>query len=131
MMKRLLILFGILDIVTILRSSKQIIAALKNLNDFPLLNLTLIISYSLFILSGYLLIRQHKGGIWLTYIQFPLRLSFLILSFGFLFSINSLIGGLIPYTILIWIAGGLEIIRLIIKILIHRKFYSRTREAFV
>ena len=60
-------------------------------------------------------------GLWITYFQFPFRMAFLVLSFGFLLITTRLFNNQFEiYRIMIWVLVGLEILRLIYK----KKFYK-------
>ncbi len=123
-MKKLLTLFGILDALTLIRSYNIIIPLIRDLHYSPFfLGLNLLIYISL-IFSSYFLVKQDKVGIWLTYGQFPLRLLYLILSFGFLSTLNQFLQFEdLGYRIFIGFLVGLDIVRLIITIQIHRKYF--------
>lgn len=123
-MKKLLPLFGILDIITLIRSYKHLIPASSAWSDYPMTTIASIL-YASLLFSAYFLIRQQKLGIWLAYIQFPLRMAFLVLSFGFLLSTSSLFNNQSEaYRIMIWALIGLEIIRLVCTIFIHKRYFS-------
>jgi hypothetical protein len=89
-MKRVLTLFGLLDIVTLIRSYRYIIPPTLTWTYYPLLAVGNIAMYVSLVFSAFFLIRQKKAGLWVTYGQFPFRLAFVILSFGFLFDLNRL-----------------------------------------
>jgi hypothetical protein len=126
-MKKLLIVFGILDVVTLIKDFKDPVdTGFTSASPYFLAVIigTLLIYLSL-ILSAYFLIRQSKVGLWLTYAQFPLRLFFVVLSFGFLLSVNPFQMDEIGYKYFIGVLMGLEIVRLIITIQIHRKYFGQ------
>jgi hypothetical protein len=124
-MKKLLQLFGLLDIITLVRNYKHIVPSSIAWTDFPLITIGSTFLYALLVLSAFFLIRKQKTGLWLTYIQFPFRMMFLILSFGFLLMINNLFNNQPEtYGIMIWILIGIEIVRLIFTILIHKKYFT-------
>ena len=126
-MKKLLMLFGLLDIISIIRSYEPITLLLTNLTDLYWLQLLNLALFILLGLSAYFLLNQRKAGLWLAYGQFPLRLGFMVLSFGFLFSLHNILGGHgDTHKILAWILMGFEFVRLFITILIHKKFYTGT-----
>jgi hypothetical protein len=125
-MKKLLILFGILDIVTLILKYQIIPGLASDWTYFPIIVIGNILVCLLLIFSAYFLIRQHKIGLWLTYIQFPLRLLFVTLSFNFLFVMNSFQQGELGFKIFVVTVMGLEIVRLIITIVIHRKYFRQT-----
>jgi hypothetical protein len=121
--KRLLILFGVLDVVTLVRLYGPMSAFWRHWETSWITTGNLLIFISL-IFSSYFLIRQNKLGLWLTYLQFPLRLLFMVLSFGFLVVVVKFFEeGEMVYEILMWGLLGLEIIRLIATIQIHRKYF--------
>ena len=124
-MKKLLILFGILDIVTLVRSYGQVRNLWGEWNVVPWIVAGNLLTYALLIFSAYFLIKQRKPGLWLTYVQFPLRLSFMVLSFAFLMTIAELFeSNQVIYRIFLWGIWGLEILRLIVTIQIHRKYFG-------
>ena len=126
-MKRLLTLFGLLDIVTIIRSNRHIIHPTSSWTLFPLISACICVTFISLVFSAYFLIRQKKAGLWITYGQFPLLISFVVLSFGFLFEVNRLLGeGSQTYLIIFWVLVGLEVLRLIFTIVIHRRYFWRT-----
>jgi hypothetical protein len=126
-MKKLLILFGILDIVTLIRNFKIIKGLASDLTHFPVIVTANMLVYSSLIFSSYFLIRQNKLGLWITYAQFPLRLLFATLSFGFLLTMNRFFQlEELEYKIFVATVMGLELVRLIISIQIHRKHFRRT-----
>ena len=124
-MKKLLILFGILDIVTLVRSYGHVRNLWEEWNVVPWIVAGNLLTYALLIFSAYFLVRQRKLGLWLTYVQFPLRLSFMVLSFAFLMTIAGLFeSNQVIYSIFLWGVWGLEILRLIVTIQIHRKYFG-------
>ena len=131
-MKKLLILFGVFDIITLARNYKQIIPSPSTWTDFPLLGLSNSFLYLSLIFSAFFLIRQSKIGLWLTYLQFPLRMTFLVLSLGFLLLTTNFLNKPEPtYRIMLWILIGLEFFRLILTILIHKKYFSKSKVAVI
>lgn len=125
-MKKLLLLFGLLDIVTLIRSYQHIIPRPSSWTEYPLITITSSILYASLIFSAYFLIRKEKAGLWLTYFQFPLRMAFLVLSFGFLLITARLFNDQSAiYSIMMWFVIGLEIVRLIITIVIHKKYFHK------
>ena len=129
-MKKLLQFFGLLDIITLIRSYQHIIPRATTWSYYPGIAIGNSLLDALLILSAYFLVRQNKIGLWLTYIQFPLRLAFLILSFGFLLLLNRFFNNKTEsYIIIIWVLVVLEILRLIFTIHIHRKYFSTPKVA--
>jgi hypothetical protein len=131
-MKKLLRLFGLLDIITLVRSYKHIIPRTMAWTNFPLITTAEFLLYASLIFSAYFLLRQNKVGLWLTYGQFPLRLTFVVLSFGFLFTINRLFDNHVgSYRIIFWVLVGFEILRLIFTIQIHKKYFLNTKTIMI
>jgi len=127
-MKRLLIVFGILDIVTLIRSYGHVTNLSGQWDTFPSITIGNFLIYLSLMVSAYFLIRQNKLGLWITYGQFPLRLLFGVLSFGFLLTITTLFDdGLVIYRILMWALFGLETLRLLLTILVQKRYYSRAK----
>jgi hypothetical protein len=122
-MKNLLILFGVLDFIAVLKSYKGIYQLSFANSNFQWMDLVILLIYFSLIASGFYLIKKNKIGLWISYLQFPLRLLFVIFSFGFLLIINGMLNQLIGMYVLTIILAVLEIIRLAITILIHRKYY--------
>jgi hypothetical protein len=124
-MKKLLILFGILDVMTLALNYRHISKLIGQLTNPYWTTIGSLLTFISLILSAYFLIKQRKLGLWLTYGQFPFRVLFVIMSFGFLLRIVSIDQGQIEYLIFMWILLGLEIGRLICTIYIHKKDFRR------
>jgi hypothetical protein len=126
-MKKLFLLFGFLDIITLIRSYEHLIPSLQEWIDFPLMTVASSLLYASLIFSAYFSLRQQKMGLWITYFQFPFRMAFLVLSFGVLLMISPLLNNPTNYyRIMIWVLVGLEILRLIFSIVMYRnKFFSK------
>ncbi len=122
-MKKLLVVLGILDIISIFTNFKLITFLITNFAEITWLQS---LNFGLFLVLGFLayfLMRQAKVELWLTYLQFPLRLVFIVPSLGFLFELNKFFGGQEEsFKILTWMLLGIEFIRLFLTILIHKKF---------
>jgi hypothetical protein len=84
------------------------------------LNIALVLS---FILSAFLLLRMKRAGLILTYIQFPVKLFCGVSAFGFLRWILSWTGHIFPFSIILIVCMTLELGRLILTIMIQRKYY--------
>ena len=125
MNKYSLILFGFLDIVSFIRTYKL---GLNLLNfsefgfDLPsimiVLELILILSLPI---TGILLLLRKKAGLIVYYFQFPFRIGFLILSFGFILKTFKLPFNSTAYYIIFVIVTLLEIIRLYLSVITHKK----------
>ena len=131
-MKRLLQIFGLLDIITLVKSYKHIIPRTTDWSEFPLITIGSVLLYTSLLFSAYFLLTQRKAGLWLTYGQFPLRFAFVVFSLGFLFTMNRLFDNHSEsYRIIFWILVVLEILRLLCTIQIHRKYFSSSEAAAI
>ena len=135
-----LIILGILDIVSFYRTYEtgfymwdNIIATLDfgsgsetELWDkllilgIPILSLTLVL---LLVASGLFLIMGKKTGIIIYYFEFPLRLAFLTLTFGFIFKLFGLQVDTWTYKLALTLIIGIELLRLIYSIWTQRKYF--------
>lgn len=128
-----MILFGFLDVVILIQQFERFMD-LRDVSYFPVTAIGSRLAYVLLIFSSYFLIRQSKIGLWITYIQFPLRILFVTLSFNFLWTIYYYLHGApiekfedqvkgLDYKVLVATVMGLEVLRLIVTIQIHRKYF--------
>jgi hypothetical protein len=123
-MKKFLVLFGILDLITVLKNYNNFYRLVFPNNGYHWLNVVILLIYMSLIISGYLLIRQKKSGIWFSYFQFPLRLLFALFTFGFLMILNRFINDQqIGIQLFTGLLAVLEIGRFIVTIMIHRKYF--------
>ena len=125
-MKKILFLFGILDLISVINSFKLITTFIEKGAHLYWPNLLVIPLYGSLIVSGILLIKANRTGIWIYYAQFPFRLMFYAgLSLGFLYPICSLFIDLKSInTLLVTICSIFEILRLMVTIFIHKKIYG-------
>ncbi|HKZ38448.1 MAG TPA: hypothetical protein VJ184_12400 [Chryseolinea sp.] len=129
-MKKTLILFGSLDVIGLVNNYTYIENYLERLY-FDFITIGILTLYASFLFSAYFLIKQRRIGIWIYYAQFPLRLLFMILSFGFLLRLPRMFDDwMIVYDVFMWIILGLEILRLLISIRLDMK-YTRTTSSIV
>lgn len=127
-MKRLLVLFGMLDIVTLLSQFYNIHSGLTSASPyFGTVILGSLLLYISLIFSAYFLIRQRRYGIWINYGQFPLRLLLIVLSFS-LFEHNRLFlsSSESGFKIFLSIILMFEVVRLMTIIVIHQKHFGKT-----
>ncbi len=110
-------LFGLLDIILAVRFYTHITNISFNMPLEGVLSiLTAITVISLFI-SGIGLLLGKRWSYYLVYFQFPFRLMFFLLTFGFITKINYLFfGDMAAYQALIFIAAILELGRVIVTI---------------
>lgn len=129
-MKKLLVLFGMLDLLIVLSSYERISIFILGASD---INLKSIITLSLLLsllISGYFLIRQKKIGLWMSYIQFLIRVYLAAFSFGFILVVfQSIDVEISSYTMFAAIMMLIEIARLYLTIRIHMRFFSVARQS--
>ena len=85
MTKRALILFGLLDLVSFVVTFKFVTKVIENIDRFSLLSIPEILLIVSLIASGVLSIMRKKISLIIYSCQFRLRVSFMILIFGFPF----------------------------------------------
>jgi hypothetical protein len=124
MKKNLLIAFGLLDLYSFVRTYKIGISMFDNIEHFPIMSILEIILIVSLIASGVLSILRKKISLIIYYAQIPLRLAFMILTFGFLLRVFGLQYDSIGYKILVGITLLLEIARLTFSIMIHKRIFK-------
>lgn len=127
-MNVLLVIFAMLDFLLFVRFSNDIYFPkwslfLEGFNCLQVLSSLFLISL---LFSVYGIFLKCRWWFILTYIQFPFRLAFLYLSFGFLTYIVMFINNPSFYKPMLYFAVVLEFIRIIVTILIHRKQRTKT-----
>ena len=120
-MRKILILFGILDLISMLKSYRFWMDINTNF-EINWINSLMIVFYISLIFSSIFLLKYNLKGLILNYIQFPIRISLFVMSFGFLVPLSGLFDNYgTGIQILSIICFTLEITRLIVSIYIHRK----------
>ncbi len=88
-MKKVLTLFGLLDLLLLLRSYGWIINPQIGWNEYFWIQL----GYTLLVLSlipsSYFLLQKKRIGIWINYFQFPIRYTLGIFSLNFVLALNN------------------------------------------
>ena len=122
-MKKILVVFGVLDLIAVFNSFKLITTILEKGVHLYWPNLFVVLLYVSMIASSILLIKANRTGIWIYYAQFPFRLIFYAgLSLGFLYPICDLFCDIKTInTLLVSIRSVFELVRLFITIFIHKK----------
>ena len=118
----ILIILGVLDLVSFYRTYNTgmwILESWKHSHTLEILEFILILS---FLFSGILLIIGKKISLVIYYFQFPFKLAFLFLTFGFVLRIVGLPIHSLAYKILLGFIIGLETVRLFFTIWIHRRY---------
>ena len=122
-----LILLGFLDIVSFWRTFDTSLFNFDSWNHImPILNAFLVLTL---LASGILLVMDKKLGIVIYYIQFPLRMLFLILTFGFVVSLTNLQIDTLGYKIALTLAMILELCRLIYSIWTYKNYFRPKKTA--
>lgn len=125
-MKKLVLIFGLLDLIALIKSFEHMIEIFKSEFLFTWMNVIWLILYFSLIVSAVFLLLSSKTGLWIYYIQFPFRLLWTSgLSFGFIIFLSRLSpeNGLTKNVFLI-IAPILEVGRLVLTIIIHKKYFT-------
>ena len=129
MKSKILVIFGILDLILIFRFGHYAVTNffyvfkyIGKSSAFPLLleATTRFLFFISLIFSSIFLIIQKRIGCIISYAQFPFRMAFLSLSFGFLAHLNVFFHNQSFYFGIICFCIILEIGRLIVTIVIHR-----------
>jgi len=128
-MKKILVLFGLLDWIAIIKSFEHLTNFIWNSTLFNWMFFIWLILYFSLIFSGLLLLKSKKEGILIYYVQFPLKL---IVYSGFSFGFILLISRIFPNNselnnLLLILCVILEISRLALTLFVHRKYYSNTK----
>ena len=128
-MKKLVLLFGLLDLIALIKSFEHMLAIIKSEYMFTWMNIGWLVIYFSLIISAYFLLKLSKTGLWVYYIQFPFRVLWLSgLSFGFILLIGRLFpDNRIAKTELMIVCIALEIARLILTIIIHKRNFSNSQ----
>lgn len=121
MKNNVLIILGLLDLFSFSQTYKVGLILLDNFKYFPLMNSLEILLILSFIVSGVLSIMRKKIALVLYYFQMPLRLTFVILTFGFLINIFGFQFNSIGFKVMFILTSLLEIARLIFTIMIHKR----------
>ena len=121
MKKNTLIVFGLLDLFSFVDTYKIGISMIDNIEHFPIMSILEILLIFSLIASGVLSILRKKISLIIYYVQFPLRLVYIILTFGFLLTLFGLQYDSIAYKILVGVVILLEIARLTFTIMIHKR----------
>jgi hypothetical protein len=121
MKNNVLIILGLLDLFSFSQTYKVGLILLDNFKYFPLMNSLEILLILSFMVSGVLSIMRKKIALVLYYFQMPLRLTFVILTFGFLINIFGFQFNSIGSKVMFILTFLLEIARLIFTIMIHKR----------
>jgi hypothetical protein len=128
-MKKLVLLFGLLDLIALIKSFEQMLAIVKSEYWSTWMNIGWLMIYFSLIVSAYFLLKSSKTGLWVYYIQFPFRVIWTSgLSFGFILLIGRFFpDNRIAKTELMILCTALEIVRLILTIIIHKRHFSNVQ----
>jgi len=131
MFKSFLVLFGLLDLINLIGAFKLGLKLLDTIFNpegltffwiiYDVFEVVLIVSL---LISGILSILKSKSGLIVFYIQFPFKLAFMILTFGFFLKMFEIPYESMIYKIMAFTVIALEVARLAISIKIHRRYYK-------
>jgi hypothetical protein len=134
-------ILGCLDLVSFLRVydtlyTLEVISAMSDWDvefwdkvrmvGMPILNWLLVF---LILASGVLLLFGKRAGIVVYYFEFPLRLLFITLTFGFILRVSGLQVDSLSYKIVLALLAGLEFLRLAFSIWVQRRFRGTIQNA--
>ena len=110
-----MVIFGALDLYSFYRSFPQLIRVVENYSAgiLPLLTILLILSL---LVSGPLYMVGNKLGFTIYYFQFPFRLAFFIVTFGFISRLITTQQGTFAHGMLQATIFALEAVRLMLTI---------------
>lgn len=125
----ILIVFGVLDVVSLCRTAPLLVRAVYGICRFGLPWRTLVavfeivrvLLFSSFAVSAYAFLCRRRWAFPLYYCQFPLRLLFFSTSLGFLTLINRPIQSMPLHFTIAGIVTVAEIARLVATIMIHKR----------
>jgi hypothetical protein len=125
MTRRLLFyLFGLSDVILVVRFAPNELTQLASASHIPLLGALLEILRVFFfvslLVSAVGLFSMKKWALIISYFQFPFRFGFMLLSFGFISYLSRLFHASTYHQPLIYAAMILEFLRLICSVWIHR-----------
>ncbi len=123
--KNALIAFGLFDLYTFFRTYRLGLEMWNTIEYTPILNVLTILLITSLIASGILSILGKKSSLIIYYVQFPFRLLFMILTFGFLLKIFDLQFNTTAYKVVVGLVFLLELFRVVSSILIHRREFSK------
>lgn len=114
-------IFALLDLVSFLHSFQFLETLLigeASLDFLRAMELCLIVS---FLASSVLFMWRKKKGLLIYFFQLPLRILFMLLSFGFLFDVFGLLVGTAAYLIVLGLVFLLELLRLTYSVFLYGK----------
>lgn len=120
-MKYAFTIFALLDVVSFLRGIDFVLnAGFRSIPDNFLMIARVLLLIS-FLFSAIFFILRRKHALTIYFFQFPIRLLFMTLSFGFLLHLFGGAYGTIIYWIVINVVFGLELLRLVYSVVLQRK----------
>lgn len=134
--KYTLILFGILDLFSFYRTYENGLNFVLTflwagnedmsgyINLFGIIMVLNVVLSLLLIASGFLSITGSGISFLIYYVEFPLRLAFFTLTFGFVLTLSGLHIDSFAYKILLAFVIGLEVFRLIFSIKMNRRSFT-------
>jgi hypothetical protein len=131
MFKNLLVVFGLLDLISLFmtfRLGLKLLDEIVNPAGLPIFwiiyHVFEVVLIASLLISGILSILKSKSSLIVFYIQFPFKFAFMILSFGFFLKMFGIPYDSMIYKFMAFTVMTLEIARLAITIRIHRKYYK-------
>jgi len=126
--KGILALFTCLDTVAFLRFMPQSLPFRTGQHfTAATIEIAQLTAWAAFPVIAYGLFRRSSWAFWGYYLHFPLRLLFLLLSFGFLTLLARPFHSSTIHTLCIGVAAILEVVRLVLTVRVHRACSSFQR----
>ncbi len=117
-----MLLFGVLDIYSAVKYLINYQGVNDRLGQLSVFNIAMLILVISILYSGFLSVLMKKASLYFTYILFVPRLLVMQLTFSFLLSVfNSNVNGKAD-VFLVVVVFGLEVVRLVVAILVHKKY---------
>lgn len=116
----ILICFGLLDLGEFHRRYPVFLKLLNNIGELGVMQIQLLLILS-FLVSGFAALLENRFSLTIYFFQFPLRLSFLMLSCGFILQLLQFQVGTFNYGMVMAFCLGLECVRLVLSIQLWRR----------
>ena len=125
-MKRLMIIFGLLDLSIVATYAGRVPTYLRGHDDQMWVNIACLTVMMSLLVSAYGLLRGRVWSLVLGYVQFPFKIALALLSFAWLAQIILPADPSMLFHQSIWIAAvAVEGVRLGLTIMVHRQLRAR------
>jgi hypothetical protein len=119
-MRRMMILFGVLDLGIVATYAARVPSYLRNLDAGPWLSIACLAVMASLVVSGYGLLRGRNWALVLNYVQFPFRVALAFLSFAWLAELVAPNSSPVQFHEAVWVSAvAIEGIRLGLTIMLQ------------